>query len=124
MDVLVEITKWFDDEEKKLSAKERGDLTKSLNKLVQSARDVRFPRRLYRTNKLLFPQIIKREDSTMYLFKATPSLRVVLTLDDDPIFNHRIMKLMRVSNAKSITEVFNDTARLLYNSNEYKAIKG
>lgn len=113
-DVIVEITAMFDKEEKTLSKDDRVEITKSLNQLVSITRIESFPRKLYRTNHVIFPKSINRKDSTLYMFKANKRYVVILSLDNDEIFNQKILCLYRIVHINESSNVFNEVASLLY----------
>ncbi len=112
--VVIEITRGFDNDEKQLSLSERRGLDKSLNELVESAREQSWPRKLYRSHRVVFPATVAQKDSTLYMFKATRFHIVILTFDEDPIFNQRIIQLLRIVSIRDSVEVFNAVANLLY----------
>ena len=112
--VLIEITKGFDADEKRLSSFERQNLDKALNELVKLSREQSWPRKLYRSHNVSFPASISQQESTLYMFKATRKYRVILTFDEDPIFNQRIIQLLRIASINESVEVFNSVASLLY----------
>lgn len=112
--IEVEITRGFDNDEKTLSRESKALLTNSLDELVKTARHTAFPRKLYKPSTVKFPDNIKREDSSLYVFKATRNLSVVLAFDDDPIFKRKLMTLFRVVMSNQIIEAFDDIANRLY----------
>lgn len=112
--VLIEITKGFDADEKRLSSFERQNLDKALNELVRISREQSWPRKLYRSHNVSFPASISQQESTLYMFKATRNYRVILTFDEDPIFNQRIIQLLRIASINDSVKVFNSVASLLY----------
>lgn len=114
INIDIEITRGFDCDEKKLSKELREHLTDSLNELVKTARSISFPRKLYKPTTVQFPDNIKREDSSLYVFKATPKLSVVLAFDNDPIFQRKLITLYRVVSSKLVIEAFDDIANRIY----------
>jgi len=112
------ITEGFVADEKRLSDNDRREMGIGLNRLGDDAREDNV-RKLFRNNKMSFPNTIKREQSSLYMFKATNNLRVVLAYDDDPIFDKKIITLYRVVNKKDSVIAFNSTANLLYGLAEH-----
>lgn len=112
--VVVEISQGFDNDEKKLSIEEQQNITKSLNELVELAKVQPQIRKLYRKGGIIFPSKIKREDSSLYMFKATNTHNVILTYENDPIFKQRIIALYRVIEKKDTVQAFNSIATILY----------
>lgn len=113
IDVSVEITKGFDSDEKSLNTQAREQLTVSLNTLVQTAR-IAFPRKLYKPSGVSFPANFQRSNSSLYVFKATTKLSVILALDTDPLFNQKILTLYRVVSKDIAITAFNQIAQLIY----------
>lgn len=120
--VLIETTKGFNLDEKTLSDFERRNVSKALNELIKSAREELWPRRLYRSGNLSFPNTISQKDSSLYMFKATNKFRIILTFDEDPIFNQRIIQLCRIATMANSAKVFNSVADLLY-KNESQTVE-
>jgi hypothetical protein len=112
--ILVNISKGFDEDEKRLSNEDRKMLTDSLNSLVHTAKEQGRLTKLYRTASVKIPKHFKRSDSSLYLYKATSKLNVVLAYDNDRIFNQKIISLYRVVSNDEKVNAFNTTAELLY----------
>lgn len=112
--VIVEISQGFDDDEKQLTLQERSSVTRNLNALVRLAKNTTHITQLYRTSGVVFPKTIKREDSSLYMFKSSENTRVILTYDMDPVFNQKIISLYRIVKPQEVKEAFNTTAKLLY----------
>ncbi len=53
-------------------------------------------------------------DSSLYILRLNPEIRVVLSVDDDPIFGQIIVTLFRVVKRKNIDKAFNSVAETLY----------
>jgi len=114
IDITVEITKGFDSDEKSLPKNLREILTDRLNDLVETAHKGLFPRKLYKPSTVQFPLNVKKEDSSLYMFKATSTLSVVLAFDKDPIFHQKIITLYRVVSTEIAIEAFNNIAKKIY----------
>lgn len=112
--ISVEITSGFDDEERKLPSLDRLYLKKELNRLVSDISRYGWSHRIYRSKNLIFPKTIKRENSSLYLFKANKKYGVVLSVDNDPIFAQKIVTLFRVTENINLQKAFQTTAELLY----------
>lgn len=113
-DVLVEISKGFDKEEKQLPENERMALSESLNGLVDTAKKEEWPRMLFRRHDVSFPEGVRKEDSSLYMYKATKNYNVILSYDDDAVYHQKVISLYRVIKQKESTSAFNETAHLLY----------
>lgn len=53
-------------------------------------------------------------ESSLYILKVTQKLRVILTLDEDPIFDQTIFTLFRVIPASEIERAYKGVAESLY----------
>ena len=116
--VLIEITRGFAKDEESLPKSDGKLIETAINELVKTTRKGEWPRKLYRTHGVIFPEGILSRNSTLYMYKVTTSHTVILTLDEDPLFNQRIIKLMRIAKREESSEIFNDVAKLIY-TNEY-----
>ena len=114
--VLIEITRGFDMDEQTLSKSDSKLVETAINELVKTTRKGEWPKKLYRTHGVIFPQGILSKYSTLYMYKVTTSHIVILTLDEDPLFNQRIIKLMRIAKREESTEIFNNVANLIYSN--------
>jgi mRNA-degrading endonuclease RelE of RelBE toxin-antitoxin system len=66
---------------------------------------------IYRPHKVLLSQGM---DSTLYALRAAPSVRVILAIDDDPLFNRKLVTLLRVVKHDKIDRAFRSMAESLY----------
>ncbi|MDQ8181689.1 hypothetical protein [Pelagicoccus sp. SDUM812005] len=67
--------------------------------------------------KLLRPLSIKLTeglDSTLYVYRATPKVRIVLTIDPDPLFEQTIVTLLRVVSHDGMKKAFSSMADSIY----------
>ncbi len=53
-------------------------------------------------------------DSSLYVMRVGKNLRVILALDDDPIFDRTMMTLLRVVQRDKTEDAYHKTARALY----------
>jgi len=113
--ISVEISEAFHKDRLKLKPQQRDDIKHAINTLVDETRSRR-PRlvKLYRSHGVDFPAHINNTDSSLYMYKATNDLRVILAYDDDPIFNQNILTLYRVVHKNDSTEAFNQVAKVIY----------
>ena len=118
--VQVDITQGFDKEEKLLSKNERKALKEKLNALVTEISHNGWSRKIYRTPNLQFPKTIKKEESSLYLFKVNSKQGVVLAVDNDPLFNQKLITLYRVTKKQDIQNAFSSTASVIYETETVK----
>lgn len=115
MDIQVDITERFDKEFKKLSQPNQNRVKERMNVLISELR-IGNSRNLYRTKTLAFPDGIQRNKSSLYLFKATPAYRVVLSLDEDKINDQKVLTLYSISHHDKINVCFMAIATKLYDN--------
>lgn len=113
MDIQVDITDDFDKSYKKIPQPKRKLIGDKINQLVDNLRNGN-KRSLIRSRDLEFPANIKKSQSTLYIFRATPEFRVVVSLDDDPMFNQKVLTLYDITRQDSIAVSFMAVATKLY----------
>lgn len=115
MDIQVDITEKFDKEFNKLTQVNQDIARVKINELI-SQLQLGNKRNLYRTKSLEFPHDVNRSKSTLYIFRATPEYRVILSLDDDRINNQNILTLYSISHHDKINKCFMAIATKLYSN--------
>lgn len=53
-------------------------------------------------------------DSSLYVLRASPQIRVILTIEEDPLFDQKIVTLFRVVRHDDMDRAFNSIAESLY----------
>ncbi len=53
-------------------------------------------------------------DSSLYSLIINPKIRVILTIDDEPIFDRIIITLFRVVNSSEASEAYNSVVKSIY----------
>jgi Txe/YoeB family toxin of Txe-Axe toxin-antitoxin module len=113
MDILIESTKDFEKDLEKFTNTEKFNLIKELNRYLE----------LLSTDKNLFYQyseqlrnikLNKSYDSSIYSLKINQSQRIILAIDDDPIFNSILITLFRLINAEEAQQAYNAVAESIY----------
>jgi hypothetical protein len=66
---------------------------------------------IYRPHKLLLPQGM---DSTLYVLRATRDIRVILAMDEDPLFDRKLVTLIRAVKRDEMDRAFRSVAESLY----------
>ena len=113
MDIQVEITEVFDKSYKKIPLHKRKLIGDKINQLVVNLQNGN-KRSWIRPRDLVFPENIKKSQSTLYIFRATPEYRVVVSLDDDPLFNQKVLTLFDITKHDSIAMCFMAVTNKLY----------
>jgi mRNA-degrading endonuclease RelE of RelBE toxin-antitoxin system len=120
MSILMESTKPFERDLKKLSLKERNTITKKLNNLAR----LFVTKKDYVYRKLHQPHLLfglNSYDSSLYTFEGTYKFRVILSIDEDPIFDQVIFTLFRVVNHDNIERAYTSIAESLYQELRHQA---
>jgi Txe/YoeB family toxin of Txe-Axe toxin-antitoxin module len=113
MDVLIESTRDFEQDLEQFSNTEKFKIIKKLNQYVE----------LLSTDKNLFYQhsaqlrnirLNENYDSSIYSLKINENMRIILTIDDDPIFERTLITLFRVVKAEDAPAAYNSVAETLY----------
>lgn len=113
MDIQVDITENFEKGFKKLTEDVQDVLTKKINLLIRQLQ-IGNTSKLYRTKNLVFPEGFDKKKSTLYIFKATPKFRVILSLDNNPLQDNKIMTLYNITDHDNMAYCFMIVAKKLY----------
>lgn len=113
MDVLIESTKSFENDLEKLGKDEK---TATVNKINDCAS--LFPTQkaavYHKLRRLLLPSDLNGYKSSLYTLKISQQLRVILTVDEDPIFGQVIFTLFRVIKRAELDKAYKSVAESLY----------
>lgn len=113
--ITIETTLTYSIDVKALQDEEKKEIDSSVEKLIRLSQGTVFPKCLYRSRSHTFPnRSISPEKSTLYLYKASKRYRIILSFDDDPVFNQRLIRLFRVVPREQSVRCFKDVATLLY----------
>ena len=66
---------------------------------------------IYQPCKIQLPEGL---DSSLYVLQATNQISVLLTIEDDPLFDRKLITLIRVVNHDKLDNAFNAVAKSLY----------
>jgi len=113
MEILFESTRHFEKELMAFKNEERKIIIDHINQSAQ----------LFLTNKLTLFKKLRRlhkvnlmndYESTLYSLKVSDSLRVILTVDEDTIFEQVVFTLFRVVRKSLASEAYKAVAKLIY----------
>ncbi|AIE74473.2 MULTISPECIES: hypothetical protein [unclassified Synechocystis] len=113
MDISIELTRGFEHDLQHLSPEERTEIESK----IDSCASLFFtdPALMYRSlDYLPFPSKLDAYDSSLYAFSVTPDLRVILAIDEDPIFDQVIFTLFRVVEWEHLHKAHQAVAESLY----------
>lgn len=113
MDVLIESTKRFEKDIAKLSEPEKAATIKKINFCASL-----FPTQkanVYRQlRRLPLPSNLNGYESSLYTLRVSQTLRVILAVDEDPIFGQVIFTLFRVVTQDELERAYQGIAESLY----------
>ena len=113
MELLFESTNRF---EKDLKSFDKPDKKRIINALNQYGSEVRDDPSVtpHRVRPLRIPQLKDVLDTTLYELRVSPKIRVILTLDEDPIFDQIIIGLLRVARHDKMKDMVSGLWQSLY----------
>jgi hypothetical protein len=103
METLIESTKRFEKDLNRLDSLDKNRVIKAINNCVNWVEK----NGIYSSPKLVelkIPSHVPGYESSLYLLRATQKKRVILSIDEDPIFGQVIFTLFRVFPADKIPE--------------------
>lgn len=113
MNILIESTATFEQDLRRLSQDRKDEIISEINGFVSLISDSEFNdfHGLY-----CIPNILDlgEYDSSLYVLRVSGELEIVLTIDEDPIFDQTILSLFRLTDPAKITEVHQEIAAHLY----------
>ncbi|AHJ27118.1 hypothetical protein PN465_23035 [Nodularia spumigena CS-584] len=113
MDILIESTKDFEQDLEQFSNTEKFKIIKKLNRYVEL---LSIDTNLFYKNSTQLRNIRLNEnyDSSIYSLRINEQIRIILTIDDDPIFDRTVITLFRAVKAEDATKAYNSVAETLY----------
>lgn len=113
MDVLIESTKYFEQDLDQLSQDNRKAVIQTINDFANL-----FPENGSSAYKKLHQPSVSLDlngyDSSLYVLKAVDQLRIILAVDEDPVFDQVILNLFRVVDHEDVETSYQDIATALY----------
>ncbi|MFM2064031.1 MAG: hypothetical protein RLZZ507_3702 [Cyanobacteriota bacterium] len=113
MDILIESTKDFEKDLEKFSDTEKFRIIKEMNlnfELLSSENNSFYEH----SEQLRNIKLNHDYDSTIYCLKINDHQRIILTIDDDPIFGCILITLFRIVNYKNAQKAYNAVAEMIY----------
>lgn len=112
MNIIVNITKSFDNHYNTLTEEDQELVKRKINSLMEYIKKGRLPRR--GIEKLNFPGLPGDMKSTLYSYRVNLELRLLLTYDDDPLFDQYVITLCAISNYYEATDKIIKVSNSLY----------
>lgn len=114
MDVRINIDKRFEKDLKPLTLKDNEAIKKRVNLLIDIIRTGQNPSRYL--NALHRVRLSDNLEGSLYTFKVTQNLRIILTSEQDPLFGEHILTLLRVVRHSEQEKSFKSMEESLYQS--------
>jgi Txe/YoeB family toxin of Txe-Axe toxin-antitoxin module len=113
MDILIESTKDFEQDLEEFNNRDKFKIIKKLNRYVEL---LSIDKRLFYKNSTQLINIPLKEnyDSSIYSLRINEKIRIILTIDDDPIFERTVITLFRAVKAEEAPQAYNSVAETLY----------
>ena len=111
MDLVFHATNGFEIDLKRLPKQDAERVVEKLN--GKGIVDVLNSAAMYSVPNALLPQLKDGMDSTLYSMPIG-DIRVVLAIDEDPLFDQRIVTLFRIVRRQDLDEACRGTAECLY----------
>lgn len=113
MNLVIESTKEFEKELEAFSKTAKSLIIEKMNQCFQllSVDQASFYRNL---NQVKQVKLINQYDSSLYSLRINPEIRLLFTLDEDPIFDQTIITLYRVVKASELSQAYDSVAEALY----------
>ncbi|MBE9049263.1 hypothetical protein IQ243_02360 [Nostocales cyanobacterium LEGE 11386] len=113
MDILIESTKEFEQDLEKFSNTEKFKIIKKLNRYVELLSKEK--NLIYQNSTQLREiRLNKNYDSSIYSLRINEKIRIILTIDDDPIFERTLITLFRAVKPEDAPKAYNSVAESLY----------
>ena len=113
MDILIESTKDFETDLEKFTDTEKFKIIKEMNShfALLSSHNHSF---YEHSEQLRNIKLNHDYDSTIYCLKINPERRIILTIDDDPIFGCILITLFRLVDTVNAQKAYNAVAEMIY----------
>ncbi len=113
MKLVFEVNDKFEKDLKRLSPKDRHKVIQKINANCSLLQDQ--PAVFFRyVHRPLIPHLAKGLRSSMYTLRVERDIRVILTVDEDPIFEQTIVTLIRIVRHDDLNKAFRGVAEALY----------
>lgn len=113
MDILIESTKDFEKDLEKFTDTEKFRIIKEMNRnfeLLSSENNSFYEH----SEQLRNIKLNHDYDSTIFCLKINQEQRIILTIDDDPIFGCLLITLFRLVNSEEAQQAYNAIAEFIY----------
>lgn len=115
MEILIQSTKEFEQDLAGFSQVNKDNIIEQINKIFQLI--LNEPEKLFQNLTLTQLKKIKLDkdyDSSLYSLRLQPKIRVILTIDDDPIFDRKLITLFKIVKPEDAAKAYSSVAEILY----------
>ncbi|MBH8566526.1 hypothetical protein I8748_30975 [Nostoc sp. CENA67] len=115
MEILIQSTKEFERDLAGFSQVNKDNIIEQINKVCQLI--LHEPETLFQKIAHSQFQKIKLDkdyDSSLYFLRLKPAMRLILTIDDDPIFDRKLITLFRIVKPEDAAKAYSSVAEILY----------
>lgn len=113
MDIIIESTKSFEKDLAQLSTKDKSLVIEKINTCAEL-----FPidkvSVYQKMQTMQMPSLINSYESSLYTLGVSQKLRVILSVDEDPIFAQTVFTLFRLVQDTELSKAYISVAELLY----------
>lgn len=117
MDIEFRSDKKFEKDMDKLEKKYREKVVKDINKIAKYAEMNRLDSIYKELHKVSNFSFLDDDNSSLYLYRVSNDLRIILLFDEDPLFDQVIVTLLRVVLRKDAEKTFKSIGESLYQKN-------
>lgn len=115
MEILIESTKEFEQDLAGFSQVNKDNIIEQINKICQLL--LHEPETFFQNiahSQLKKIKLDKDYDSSLYSLRLQPAIRLILTIDDDPIFDRKLITLFRIVKPEDVAKAYSSVAEILY----------
>ncbi|ACK64222.1 hypothetical protein PCC8801_0116 [Rippkaea orientalis PCC 8801] len=109
---IIEITEDFTQDLTNFSSLEQKAINNKLERITQAVEENNFSYLFKHLTKLCQP--LTQYTSSLYVLRVTDTLKILLFYEDDPIFNRKIMTLLRICYHNNIDRVLKSLRESFY----------
>lgn len=113
MELQFDVLRSFEEDLALFSLRDRERVAVSIDRYVP-AFDTECPealRQIYQPHKFLLPDSLQ---SSLYVLRVSEKIRVILTIEDDPLFDRKLITLMRVVTQDQLDRSYRSISESLY----------
>lgn len=113
MEIQFDITRLFDKDVSQFPPSDQNQIADSIDQYAATydTEQGEDTQQIYQPHPIELPNGL---ESSLYVLKAAPQIRVILAIDNDPIFDRRLITLFRAVKRDELNQAFDSLAKILY----------